>query len=498
MPEQHIQDKLGPIEAARAASLRIKYRTEQGTDGLIGAILATLPEPHQKQRIIEQSRAKRKIVNAGRRAGKTTLAARVAIIKMCEAKRVLLASTTQDQADAFWEKCKVWLKPFLDSGELEKNEQRRIIRMPTTGGQIKVKTASDADTLRGDYADFLVLDECAMLAPDAWGKVAAPMLMDNDGDAWFLSTPRRQNWFYYLYLRAEKEMLEYGDAARWAKFHFTSYDNPHLSEEALAEVMEDLNEEDYQQEILAVFLEGEGAVFRKISENLTAPADADPLVHKDHFVVAGLDWGNKQDYTVLSVFCSTCKQELFMDRFNRMDWDFQHDRIVNSVNYWYVNLVLSEINSIGDQNTDALRKAGVPIAIFDTQKNTKGPLIRAMKLCLEQMAARWLNLEVSKLEFQAYEQKVSRYTGFISYSAPEKQHDDTVMAHALAWHAALNLSVLLGASATTYTEMAAAQEEAPDSNMHDLKGSMPGYVAYADVSYAGYNHAMQPPAGRPW
>jgi hypothetical protein len=247
-----------------------------------------------------------------------------------------------------------------------------------------------------------------------------------------------------------------------------------------------------------VFLEGEGAVFRKISENLTAPADADPLVHKDHFVVAGLDWGNKQDYTVLSVFCSTCKQELFMDRFNRMDWDFQHDRIVNSVNYWYVNLVLSEINSIGDQNTDALRKAGVPIAIFDTQKNTKGPLIRAMKLCLEQMAARWLNLEVSKLEFQAYEQKVSRYTGFISYSAPEKQHDDTVMAHALAWHAALNLSVLLGASATTYTEMAAAQEEAPDSNMHDLKGSMPGYVAYADVSYAGYNHAMQPPAGRPW
>src|SRR5207342_2219131 len=103
-------------------------------------------------------------------------------------RRVLLASTTQDQADAFWDKCKEWLYQVTEAGVVEKNEQRRILLCPSTGGRIKVKTASDADTLRGDHADFLVLDECALLAPDAWDKVGAPMLLDNDGDAWFIST----------------------------------------------------------------------------------------------------------------------------------------------------------------------------------------------------------------------------------------------------------------------------------------------------------------------
>ena len=66
----------------------------------------------------------------GRRAGKTTLAARVSVKKMLEGRRVLLASTTQDQADAFWDKVKAWLYEVTEFGVIEKNEQRRIMLMP--------------------------------------------------------------------------------------------------------------------------------------------------------------------------------------------------------------------------------------------------------------------------------------------------------------------------------------------------------------------------------
>jgi hypothetical protein len=57
------------------------------------------------------------------------------------------------------------------------------------------------------------------------------MLLDNDGDAAFIFTPKRKNHAFHLYQRAVTD-----DTGRWAAFHFTSFDNPHLSKDALAEI----------------------------------------------------------------------------------------------------------------------------------------------------------------------------------------------------------------------------------------------------------------------
>ncbi|NIV32808.1 MAG: terminase, partial [Anaerolineae bacterium] len=63
-------------------------------------------------------------------------------------------------------------------------------QMPGDKGRIRTKTAWDADSLRGDYADLLILDEYATMDPSAWELVGAPMLLDNDGDAVFIGTPK--------------------------------------------------------------------------------------------------------------------------------------------------------------------------------------------------------------------------------------------------------------------------------------------------------------------
>ncbi len=272
-----------------------------------------LPKPHGKQQDILTHPAKRKVICAGRRGGKTTLAARVAVKKMLQGRKVLLSSPSQQQADTFWDKCKSWLGDPIVAGVVVKNEQRRTLEFAAKGGRIRVKTASDADQLRGDYADFLVLDECAYLAPDAWQEVGAPMLLDNDGDAWFISTPARRNWFYHLYARGV------GDGERWAAWHFTSFDNPYLSQTALNEITSDMTEDSYKQEILAEFLEGEGAVFRNITANLTAPLNATPEQHAGHNLLMGVDWAQKHDYTVLSVGCATCKQEVALTASTRLN-----------------------------------------------------------------------------------------------------------------------------------------------------------------------------------
>ena len=391
------------------------------------------PKPHPKQAEIAASNAKRIVVNAGRRAGKTTLAARISIKKMIlEKRRVLLSSTTQNQADAFWEKSKTWLHELISAGVVEKNEQRRMLTYTVNGGCIRVKTAYDADTLRGDYADFLVLDECALLAPDAWDKVGAPMLLDNDGDAWFISTPRRRNWFHTLYQKASSDTT-----GRWASFHFTSFDNPHLSREALDEVASDLTHEAYQQEIMAEFLEGEGSVFRNIVENLSADAHTDPQTHLNHRIVMGVDWAQKNDFTCLCVVCADCRTELALERFNQVDWALQRGRLAALASKWGVFYIQAEENSIGGPNIEALQLEGLPIYPFTTTAVSKPPLIQSLALAFERLECKWLDVPAATAELHAFESRIANNTHRMAYAAPEGLHDDTIIARALAWRAAL-------------------------------------------------------------
>ena len=404
------------------------------------AITLTLPKPHAKQWAIKHHPAKRQVINAARRAGKTTLAAEAACERALEGRRVLLAAPTQEQTDAFWEKCKVWLAPLIDSGHIYKNEQRRVLDFPG-GGRIRAKTAWDADTLRGDYADFLILDEYALMDPSTWTQVGVPMLLDNDGDAWFISTPRRKNHFFQLYARAIQ------DGKRWHAWHFTSYDNPYLSKVALAEITRDMSEADYKQEILAEFLEAEGAVFRNISACMNAPLvtapenhrdeipDTDPKQHSQHNLVAGVDWAQKQDFTAISVVCADCYQEVARDRFNQIVYSIQRDRLKALCDRWQPSMILAEDNSIGAPNVQALQEEGLPVVAFTTTSKTKGQIIRSLQLAFEREEVQWQADPIWNAELEAYEQKISPTTGRATFSAPEGVHDDTVIARALAAHA---------------------------------------------------------------
>src|SRR5450756_2667291 len=54
------------------------------------------------------------------------------------------------------------------------------------GGTIALRGADNYDGLRGDGLDFLVLDEYATMAPEAWNQVLRPALADRRGRALFI------------------------------------------------------------------------------------------------------------------------------------------------------------------------------------------------------------------------------------------------------------------------------------------------------------------------
>jgi len=148
---------------------------------------------HQKQWEIKSSPAKRKIIRAGRRGGKTTLVADIAIDAFLDGRRVLYAVPTDDQVDRFWFEVKRGLSEPLAANVYYKNETRHIIEKEGTENRIRAKTAFNADTLRGDYGDVIILDEFQDMAPDALDDVVYPMLLDNDGDLIICYTSRRVN-----------------------------------------------------------------------------------------------------------------------------------------------------------------------------------------------------------------------------------------------------------------------------------------------------------------
>jgi hypothetical protein len=216
-----------------------------------------LRKPHAMQERFIHSPAKRKVIRAGRRGGKTTGIAILALIAFANKKRVLYAGPTEDQLAAFWWEVKNSLRDLIDAKVIKKDETRHSIEVPGTKQRIRAKTAWDSESLRGDYADLLILDEFQMMNENAWELVGAPMLLDNDGDAVFIYTPPSLHSAASTASKAKDprhasrmfKKAAADESGRWEAFHFSSRANPHISSEALDELAQDMTALAIRQEI---------------------------------------------------------------------------------------------------------------------------------------------------------------------------------------------------------------------------------------------------------
>jgi hypothetical protein len=217
--------------------------------------LEFLMEPHPKQWDIINSPAKRKIIRAGRRSGKTVVAAILAIFSFLRGGRPLYAAPTADQLHTFWNEVKNALWPLIQAGIFAKNETEHTIERTGTKQRIKGKTAWNSDMLRGDYSDLLIVDEFQLVDEKMWDEVGAPMLLDNNGDAVFIYTPPSLHTRSVSKARDPRHAGKMFEKAlndpRWEAFHFTSHDNPYISHDALEEITFDMSSLAYRQEIMA-------------------------------------------------------------------------------------------------------------------------------------------------------------------------------------------------------------------------------------------------------
>jgi phage terminase large subunit-like protein len=201
--------------------------------------------PWQREVFTDKSRFK--VVAAGRRCGKSRLAATALIIEalQCPAgSAVLYVAPTQGQArQIIWDVLMEIGREVIANSHVNNMDITMI-----NGAKIYVRGADRPDTLRGVSLTYAVLDEVADIKPEAWEQVIRASLSDKKGRAIFIGTPKGRNWFYDLFKLGQKE--EDND---WKSWHFTTKDNPLIDPDEIESAKKTLSSFAFKQEYLASF-----------------------------------------------------------------------------------------------------------------------------------------------------------------------------------------------------------------------------------------------------
>jgi phage FluMu gp28-like protein len=356
-----------------------------------------------------------------------------AITKALEGQTVFWGTPTYDQCRVAWNELH---KAAAQVAEF------RIGRMEVLfpgGGRIILRSLDNPDNARGHTANGVIVDEVAFVNGKAWYDVLRPIISDTGGWALLMGTPQGRNWFWQEWHKA----LEEEDSESWQiptlGVRITEdglirqphpLENPDFSFKEAVRMWETLPQRVFEQEFLAEFVEDAGGVFRGVIRAAAATEKDGPDI--GHAYVLGVDWAKYRDWTVIAVLDITTRELVKLDRFQRIDYTLQVERLKNIANIFKPKVIVAERNAMGEPLIELLRRERLPILPYTMTLESKKKAIEALSLAFERGDIRILPDRNLIAELQAYEaQRLP--TGRLRYSAPAGFHDDTVVALALAW-----------------------------------------------------------------
>ena len=255
---------------------------------------------HENQEKVALSNKRFRVVNCGRRWGKTTLACWEMLGKAVsknDQRVVYYAPTRDDARDIIW----LMLKKIAGGSIVNANESRLELEVRTIdGGTSRIllfgwEAVYQREKGRGVANNFIVLDEVAFYKEfwTHWNNTLSPTLLDTQGEALFLSTPQGFNHFYDLH------NMRYEDD-EWESFHFTSYDNPYLDPEWIDKRRAKTPEDSFAQEYLGEFRKMQGLVYKEFNRDKHLYDELPNMSFVEKF--AGIDFGFTNPTAVLTMY----------------------------------------------------------------------------------------------------------------------------------------------------------------------------------------------------
>lgn len=390
-------------------------------------------QPHQMT--VASSKARFRVIAAGRRSGKTMHASFELAIEAqrVEDKVLYWVSPFYAQTEFAIREVSRWIDPKYIA-EIKVNSPRHIKLI--NGTYIKFKSADNPDALRGEGVWFMVVDEAAMIKDEVWEQVLRPTLADSvhqgGGRAIIISTPKGMNWFYEMWQDGQNPE----NYPQIESFHFPTSANKIVPPEEIEHAKKHSTELSFRQEWLAEFISDAGAVFRNITACIRHPGrylgnGPHEIIapDKDRFYHIAVDLAKHTDFTVITVMDDQGRL-CYFDRFNNLDWTIQCEKIVNVCNKYPMSKLILDSTGIGDPIFDFLSRLR-PVDAFKFTNETKTNLVSNLSICLENMAIQYPDIPIMLDELRAFTYERSD-SGRFKYGAPDGKHDDCVMSLALA------------------------------------------------------------------
>lgn len=270
-------------------------------------------EPHTGQVQIIEAQNRNRVVAAGRRFGKSEVGGHKLFQEALNTRLVKSRLEDLQKRREFWivgpsytdsekefrivwnELSKAGLREYMDKPGSYNNPEQGDMHISLWGGRYMVHAKSEKhpDSLVGEGLSGVVLAEAAKLKATTYNKLIRPTLADFEGWSIMTSTPEGKNWFYEMWKRGQDP-----NRPDWWSMRAPSWMNPYvypkgasddgiiLLRRAIAnhemqdqdlfeklgidpeigELVGDLTEEAFNQEIGAEFTEFVGRVFKGFDE----------------------------------------------------------------------------------------------------------------------------------------------------------------------------------------------------------------------------------------
>ncbi len=241
----------------------------------------------------------RLIVNCARQWGKSTVAAAKAlhVALFRPDSLVVVSSPTARQSALFIHKVQQFVRKL---GIRPRRDGQNVISvLLPNGSRIVGLPGASEDNIRGfSAASLLIVDEAARV-DDAVYHSARPILAASGGDMWLLSTPKGKRGFFY------NNWVHGGDT--WDRISVPATECPRIPAAHLEHERREMGDDWFSQEYLCGFVDLDGGVFHRdlidaaFSKEVRLLGDPCGSFAPLRETLIGVDLGQKHDSTAISV-----------------------------------------------------------------------------------------------------------------------------------------------------------------------------------------------------
>lgn len=297
------------------------------------------------------------------------------------------------------------------------NETKMRIEL-INGSYVQVIGTDKIDSIVGTNPVGCIFTEYSLQDPKAWDLIR-PILAENGGWAVFIFTPRGMNHGWKVLQQAQANPDD------WFWQILTVDDTHVIPQEVIDQERREMPVDLFEQEYYCKFIEGAGAFFKRVDENLfDGPTE---LTHKFQL---GVDLAKYQDWTVITPFDLESFHVLPQIRFSQVDWNLQKARIEAEARKYRAKVVIDS-TGVGDPITEDLIRAGLDIEPFKFTETSRRQLLDHLSLMLAQDRIKVPNDEGLKGELKSMRFSLTE-GGKIKVQVPEGLTDDRIMSLALA------------------------------------------------------------------